>query len=282
MSDRLKGAVRDLYGATARASEDVDADGAAKVAAAFGYSAAELDALPEEANLGLSCGNPTAMATLRPGETVVDLGSGGGIDVFLAAEAVGPTGKAIGIDMTEDMVALARKNADKTGVANVEFHLAEIEKTPLADNSVDCIISNCVLNLCPDKPAAFREIFRILKPGGRLAVSDIALKQALPPALKESLDAYVGCIGGAISFEAYETGLAAAGFQAVKIIDANADLNVYGEIDGQAGCCAPAAQTSCCEPAPASASAHESLAETVKSHDLNAFAASVKVFAVKA
>src|SRR4029434_2503838 len=150
--------------------------------------------------MGLSCGNPTAMANLRAGEVVVDLGSGGGLDVFLAAGKVGPTGKAIGIDMTPEMIELARRNAAKAndgkGYANVEFHLATIDKLPLLDSSVDCVISNCVINLAPDKPAVFREIARVLKPGGRLAVSDIALKQPLPPEIGKDLMAYVGCIAG--------------------------------------------------------------------------------------
>ncbi|MEL7028613.1 MAG: arsenite methyltransferase, partial [Pseudomonadota bacterium] len=259
----------------------VDEDGAKRVAAAFGYSAEDLSAIPEASNLGLSCGNPTAMASLRPGETVLDLGCGGGLDVFLGAKAVGPGGRAIGIDMTEDMIALARANAEKAGHDNVEFHLSEIERMPLESDTVDCIVSNCVINLCPDKPSAFSEMFRVLKPGGRLAISDIALKQSLPDELKDSLDAYVGCIGGAISFQGYENGLSEAGFSDVQILDANADLNAYAEIDGQAGCCAPAAQTSCCGPEPAAENVHEGLAAVLQRYDVNAYAASVKVFAVK-
>src|SRR5512141_1041817 len=146
--------------------------------------------------MGLSCGNPTAFATLRPGEVVVDLGCGGGLDVFLAASRVGPTGKAIGIDMTPEMLNLARQNAAKAnngqGLSNVEFHQATIDKLPLPDASVDCVISNCVINLAPDKEAVFAEIARVLKPGGRLAVSDIALKKTLPPEIGNDLMAYVG------------------------------------------------------------------------------------------
>jgi arsenite methyltransferase len=145
--------------------------------------------------MGLSCGNPTATAHLKPGEVVIDLGSGGGLDVSLAAQKVGPTGRAIGIDMTPAMIDRARVNAEKGGY-NVEFHHAMIDRLPLPDASADCVISNCVLNLAPDKPALFREIFRVLKPGGRLAVSDIALKTPLPDALAKSLAAYVGCIAG--------------------------------------------------------------------------------------
>src|SRR5690606_19971468 len=143
----------------------------------------------------------------KEGEVVVDLGSGGGLDVLLAAQKVGPQGKAIGIDMTPEMLALAERNKERSGATNVEFHQAQIDQMPLADASVDCVISNCVINLAPDKPAVFREIARVLKPGGRLAVSDIALKQALPAEVEKSLAAYVGCVAGAISIEDYRRGL---------------------------------------------------------------------------
>src|SRR5437763_7162948 len=147
--------------------------------------------------MGLSCGNPTAAANLREGETVVDRGSGGGLDVFLAARKVGPSGKAIGIDMTPEMLELARKNAEKSGLRNVEFHLATIDKLPLPDASVDCVISNCVVTLAPDKPAVFREMARVLRPGGRVAVSDTALKRPLPPEVGSNLLASIRCIAGA-------------------------------------------------------------------------------------
>src|SRR5437868_3419230 len=171
--------------------------------------------------MGLSCGNPTASASLRPGEVVVDLGCGGGLDVFLAAAKVGPTGKAIGIDMTPQMIELARRNAalGKSPVTNVQFHLAQIDQMPLADASVDCVISNCVINLAADKRAVFHEIARVLKPGGRLAVSDIALKRPLPAELANDIMAYVGCIAGAISSDDYRAGLRQAGFEHVQIID---------------------------------------------------------------
>src|SRR6476619_4611452 len=198
MSQNIEAAVRTRYGTVAVANVSSEQEGVRAVAEAFGYSADELASIPAEANMGLSCGNPTAFASLKPGETVVDLGSGGGLDVFLAAGKVGETGKAIGIDMTPEMLALARANAAKAGLSNVEFHQATIDKLPLADASVDCVISNCVINLAPDKPAVFREIARVLKPGGRLAVSDIALKQALPAEVSQNLLAYVGCIAGAI------------------------------------------------------------------------------------
>src|SRR6202012_1647490 len=215
-------------------------DGVRAVAEAFGYSTEELTSIPAEANMGLSCGNPTATANLHQGEVVVDLGSGGGLDVFLAAKQIGPTGKAIGIDMTAAMIERARANAEKGGYTNVEFHLASIDNIPLPDSSVDCVISNCVLNLAPDKPAVFREIARILKPGGRLAVSDIALKGELPEAVACSLAAYVGCIAGAIRIEDYRAGLLAAGFEHIEIVDSGADLNAYTKIENQSGCCSPA------------------------------------------
>jgi arsenite methyltransferase len=171
------------------------------LATSIGYDAAELSALPEGANMGLSCGNPTAIASLQPGEVVLDLGSGGGFDVFVAGRKVGPTGLVIGIDMTPDMLALARKTAatyhEVTGLKNVEFRLGEIEHLPVADASVDVVISNCVLNLSPDKPQVWREIARVLKPGGRVAVSDMALLKPLPEEVAGTLEALVGCIAGA-------------------------------------------------------------------------------------
>jgi arsenite methyltransferase len=171
------------------------------LATSIGYAAEELSTLPEGANLGLSCGNPTALASLKLGEVVLDLGSGGGFDLFLAGPKVGETGRAIGIDMTPEMLALARKNTqtyrEHTGLDNVEFRLGEIEHLPVADASVDVVISNCVLNLSPDKPQVWRDIARVLKPGGRVAVSDLALLQPLPPAVATMLEALVGCVAGA-------------------------------------------------------------------------------------
>jgi arsenite methyltransferase len=171
------------------------------LATSIGYDAEELSALPEGANMGLSCGNPTAITSLQPGEVVLDLGSGGGFDVFLAGPKVGPTGRVIGIDMTPDMLSLARKNTatyrEVTELDNVEFRLGEIEHLPVADASVDVVISNCVLNLSPDKPQVWREIARVLKPGGRVAVSDMALLKPLPEAVAVTLEALVGCIAGA-------------------------------------------------------------------------------------
>jgi SAM-dependent methyltransferase len=284
MSERIVDSVKSKYGAVAQSALSNNHAGVQAVAEAFGYSADELTSIPAEANMGLSCGNPTATAHLRTGEVVVDLGSGGGLDVFLASNMVGPTGRAIGIDMTPSMIERARANAVTGGYTNVDFYLAMIDKIPLPDASVDCVISNCVLNLAPDKPAVFREIARILKPGGRLAVSDIALKHELPEEIAKSMAAYVGCIGGAIGMEDYRAGLLAAGFAHVEIVDSGADLNAYAKVENQSGCCSPTmAESSCCSPAPTTppATLHEELTEILSKYDVNAAAASVKVYAIK-
>jgi SAM-dependent methyltransferase len=294
MSQQLLDSVRSKYGAVAQSSLSSDHAGVHAVAEAFGYTAEELTSIPAEANMGLSCGNPTATAHLKPGEVVVDLGSGGGLDVFLAARMVGPSGRAIGIDMTPSMIDRARENARSGGYTNTEFHLSTIDNIPLPDASVDCILSNCVINLAPDKPAGFREIARVLKPGGRVALSDIALKHDLPPAIANSLAAYVGCIAGAILIDDYRDGLLAAGFQHVSIIDSGADLNAYAKVENQSACCSPTmvAATStanpfavlespCCTPADAEPSLHEELSTLLSQYDVNAAAASVKVYAIK-
>jgi SAM-dependent methyltransferase len=286
---RIESIVKDKYEAVAGSGMSTENAGVRAVAEAFGYSPEELESVPATANMGLSCGNPTAFATLRPGEVVVDLGCGGGLDVFLAAQKVGPGGKAIGIDMTPKMIELARKNAahgpNGKAVPNVDFHLATIDNLPLADASVDCIISNCVINLAPDKSAVFREMFRVLKPGGRLAISDIALKQLLPRELGDDVLAYIGCIAGAIQIEQYTQGLVAAGFAQVHIADSGADLNAYAKVEGQAGCCSPGMSSvglpilgnSC----GGGSDLHRGLSELLQRYDVNEYAASVKVFAVK-
>jgi len=282
MTEQVLDSVRSKYGEVARSSLSTKDAGVKAVAEAFGYSAEELGAIPAEANMGLSCGNPTALAGLRPGEVVVDLGSGGGLDVFLASQKVVPGGRAIGIDMTPAMIERARASAMAGGYANVEFHLSTIDRIPLPDASVDCVISNCVLNLAPDKPAVFREMARVLKPGGRVAVSDIALKGELPEDVSRSMAAYVGCIAGAISIEEYRAGLLAAGFVHVQIVDSGADLNAYAKVDGQSGCCSPAMEVeSCCAPAADGATLHAELTELLEKHDINQAAASVKVYAIK-
>jgi SAM-dependent methyltransferase len=293
MTREIQEAVKSKYGSIAASGLSTNHEGVRAVAEAFGYSPEELTSIPADANMGLSCGNPTAYANLRPGEVVVDLGCGGGLDVFLASAKVGESGKAIGIDMTAEMVERARRNAEK-GVdgkpyGNVEFHLAKIENLPLPDESVDCVISNCVLNLVPDKKAAFREIARVLKPGGRLAVSDIALKQQLPAEIAGDMLAYVGCVAGAVLIEDYRQGLLDAGFSHVEIIDSGSDLNAYTKIENQS--CAssaepsavtlPVADSGCCSPAPADGVRRSMLSELLAKYDVNQYAASVRVYAVK-
>jgi SAM-dependent methyltransferase len=186
---------------------------------AIGYSDEELGSVPEGANLGLGCGNPIALASLVEGETVLDLGSGAGFDCFLAANKVGRSGKVIGVDMTPEMLEKARKNAENGGYENIEFRLGEIENLPVADNSVDAIISNCVINLSPDKPGVFAEAFRVLKPGGRLMVSDIVLEKELPEFITRSISAYVGCIAGAMLKDEYLGAIKEAGFDGVEVMD---------------------------------------------------------------
>jgi len=194
---------------------DLDEEKASRM---VGYSPEELAVIPEDANLGLGCGNPTALASLKAGETVLDLGSGGGIDCFLAAKKVGPSGRVIGVDMTPEMVDRARDNARKSNTDNVEFRLGEIENLPVADGSVDVILSNCVINLSTDKPRVFREAFRVLRPGGRMMVSDLALKRPLPKAVRESVDAYVACIAGALVREDYLSAIREAGFKDITVV----------------------------------------------------------------
>ncbi len=290
--NKIAETVQARYGLLAGSGLSGTQTGVREVAQAFGYTPEELAAIPAEANLGVSCGNPTALAGLRSGEVVVDLGCGGGMDVFLAAAKVGPTGKVIGIDMTPEMIELARRNAARNGSpANVEFYLATIDELPLPDASVDCVISNCVINLAPDKPAVFAEAIRVLKPGGRLAVSDIALKKPLPAALADDLLAYVGCIAGAIMIEDYRRYLLEAGFTHVQIVDSGADLNAYAKVE--TSCCSTAtkgssrvtAKTCCCcgsDPkADKDSSLHDDLAKVLQGYDVNAHAASVKIYAVK-
>ncbi len=188
------------------------------LAVGMGYDTAELKTLPDEANLGLGCGAPIAQLDLKPGEIVVDLGSGAGIDVFLAARAVGPTGRVIGVDMTPAMLVKARANAARSGFTQVEFREGRLEALPVADSSVDAVTSNCVINLVPDKAVVFREIARILKPGGRVAISDIVLEAKLPEAIVNDVYAYVGCISGAVLREEYLAMLRHAGLEQVTIV----------------------------------------------------------------
>src|SRR6266498_3614416 len=183
----------------------------------LGYSADEIAALPDSADLGLGCGNPQAIASLKPGESVLDLGSGAGFDCFLAARSVGPTGRVLGVDMTPEMLAKARANAVKSGVSDVEFRLGEIEALPVGDSSVDVIISNCVINLSPDKPRVFREALRVLKPGGRVAVADIVRSAELPWELAADLASHCACVAGAASVDELEAVLREAGFAGIRV-----------------------------------------------------------------
>ena len=225
--EKIKKAVREGYASVARTEGTCytqpgsccGPDLATDISKNIGYSDEDIDAVPEGANLGLGCGNPVALASLKDGETVIDLGSGAGFDCFLSAKKVGKGGHVIGIDMTPEMLEKARENAEKAGFDNVEFRLGEIEHLPVADNSVDAVISNCVINLVPDKRAVFSDSFRVLKPGGRLMVSDIVLLKELPGAIKESVSAYVGCLAGAVMKEEYIGAIESAGFARVEITE---------------------------------------------------------------
>lgn len=192
---------------------------AKEISSSIGYSPEDMDRVPEGSNLGLGCGNPIALASLKNGEVVLDLGSGAGFDCFLAADKVGPEGKVIGVDMTPEMLEKARENAKKDNYTNIEFRLGEIENLPVADGSVDIIISNCVINLSTDKSSVFSEAFRVLKPGGRIMVSDIVLTKELPDSIKDNVSAYIGCISGAIIKEDYLSAIEKAGFTDVEVLD---------------------------------------------------------------
>ena len=201
-----------------------------KLAEGIGYSSEELELLPDGANMGLSCGNPTAIANLRPGQVVLDLGSGGGFDVFIAAKKLGPDGRAIGVDMTAEMINKARaglgKFTEKTGLSNVEFRLGEIEHLPVADSSVDVVISNCVINLSPDKPQVWREIGRVLRPSGKACISDLALKQPLPEQVLKSATALVSCVAGAVLIDETITMAKQAGLVDIEVIEKTYNLDV--------------------------------------------------------
>jgi arsenite methyltransferase len=260
--DRVRTQVRTAYAKVAKGADGCSVgccgtQGAGSLA--MGYSQEELDGAPDGSNLGLGCGNPQAMAALRPGETVLDLGSGAGFDCFLAASRVGRTGRVIGVDMTPEMVTKARANARRVDAVNVEFRLGEIEHLPVPDGSVDVVISNCVINLAPDKSSVFREALRVLKPGGRIAISDVVATRKIAPELAESVEALTGCIAGAVEVEQMRALVVEAGFEAV-IVDPRPDsravigqcmpgaedflasARIEGRKPGGANCCAP----SCC------------------------------------
>ena len=214
--EKVKKIVRESYGKIAKSGCSCCDSGSGKE---LDYTEEELKSVPEGANLSLGCGNPVALASIKEGETVLDLGSGGGLDCFLAAKKVGEKGKVIGVDMTPEMIDRARRNARKGGYRNVEFRLGEIENLPVADKTVDLLISNCVINLAPNKKRVFEEVFRVLKPGGRLMISDIVLLKKLPETIKKSKRAYVGCVSGATMKNEYLALLKDAGFQEVSIIE---------------------------------------------------------------
>jgi len=229
--DKIKKAVREGYAKIAKQGSSCcpptasccgGTDLAQDISQNIGYTEEELKAVPKGANLGLGCGNPLALASVKSGETVLDLGSGAGFDCFLAAHRVGEKGRVIGIDMTPEMIERARENARQGNYPNIEFRLGEIENLPVADSSVDVIISNCVINLAPDKGRVFSEAFRVLKPGGRLMISDIVLLKELPDFIKSSIEAYIGCLSGAIMWDEYLAAIKVAGFQEVAIVEETA------------------------------------------------------------
>jgi len=226
--EEIKKAVRERYGNIAKQGSSCcgpagsccgSTDSAQSVSRSIGYSEEELQAVPEGANLGLGCGNPIALASIKEGEVVLDLGSGAGFDCFIAAKQVGSTGKVIGVDMTAEMLERARENARKGDFSNVEFRLGEIENLPVGDNQVDIIISNCVINLSTNKKRVFQEAFRVLRPGGRLMVSDIVLLKDLPGEIRNSVAAYVACIAGATTKNDYLEAIRAAGFEGTKVLE---------------------------------------------------------------
>ena len=261
-NDRTRDQVRTAYAKVAKGADGCGVGccgNEGEGSLVLGYTREDLATVPEGADLGLGCGNPQAIAALRPGETVLDLGSGAGFDCFLASKRVGAKGRVIGVDMTPEMVAKARDNARRVQSTNVEFRLGEIERLPVADASVDAILSNCVINLSPDKAAVFREAFRVLKPGGRLAISDVVSMKTMPKDLAESVEALTGCVSGAAPIDELRRLLTEAGFDNVKVEpregsgaiigrcmpgaeDYVASATIEGEKPGGSNCCAP----SCC------------------------------------
>ncbi len=232
-SKEVKKSVRDSYAKVARRGSSCcgDSSNSTDVSKTIGYSQEELLSIPDASNMGLGCGNPTAIASLKEGEVVLDLGAGGGLDCFLASQKVGPTGKVIGVDMTPDMIDLARDNAEKNNFTNVEFRLGEIENLPVADNSVDIIISNCVINLSPEKQRVYDEAFRVLKPGGRIAISDIVLLKPLPEAIRDNKKLLAACVSGAELKDKYLEMIENAGFEDIQVMQKGNALTQ--EVEGE-------------------------------------------------
>ncbi|RDL40079.1 Arsenite methyltransferase methyltransferase [Venustampulla echinocandica] len=272
--------VQDHYGSAANSG---DAKYSTSVAKSFGYSEEELANIPQEANLGLSCGNPLVIASLSEGETVIDLGSGAGLDVFLAAKKVGSSGRVIGVDMNKEMLARAEKNKQNSGADNVKFVESQITKINLESGIADCIISNCVVNLVPEaeKPLVFKEIFRLLKSGGRLAISDILAKKPLPDKIVQDMSLYVGCVAGASQVSGYEKYLREAGFDSFRIVDTNSDLNVYMDMLEEPSCGGDKQPVGCCANISDGKKKTVVAAGTPRDINLNEWAASYKIFAVK-
>jgi SAM-dependent methyltransferase len=236
--DKIKKFVKKRYGKIAENGKSCcpscDSSSIIEQAKLIGYSEEDIRSVPEVSNMGLGCGNPVALASLKEGETVLDLGSGGGIDVFFASKKVGPKGKVIGIDMTEKMIKKSRETAKKYGYKNVDFRLGEIENLPIEDNSIDTIISNCVINLSPDKEKVFKEAYRVLKHGGRIMISDLVTEGELPDEIKKSFDAWAGCVAGALEKNDYLNKIRKAGFKNVKIVsESSYDVDVSKELKGK-------------------------------------------------
>ncbi|KAF8598526.1 methyltransferase type 11 [Ceratobasidium sp. AG-I] len=267
-ASEIKALVHDSYSQTARSLSTADREYFNRVSSAFGYTEDDLQIL-EGANMGLGCGNPVATANIRAGEVVVDLGCGGGMDVILASGKVGSEGKVYGVDMSEDMLAVAKKNIQSRNLTNVELIHSSIDSLPIPSDSVDCIISNCVLNLVPadEKLATIRETYRILKAGGRFAISDIVEKKPMPEEIKRDVVSYVGCVAGALDATTYRQYLADAGFKDIMILDTGSDLSVYqltGEKTEESNC------SSCCGSKENNA-ARGGLEKSLRNYDINEY-----------
>jgi len=277
----IKETVKQKYGEIAAVNLEAQSaafKNSAIIAESFGYSKQDLENVP--GNMGLSCGNPVAIASLKEGEIVVDLGSGGGMDCFLAAKKVGPKGKVIGVDMTPTMIELANKNKTKTANSDhVEFRLGEIENLPVQDNFADVVISNCVINLVPDKSKAYQEIYRILKHGGRVAISDICLKKELPDTIKSCVETLTGCISGALLVLELRNIMQKAGFEYIDYVDTKSDLNIYSStLAAGPSCCG---DTGSCDSNSCGITYSKETLNLLKDVNVNDYASSYKIFAIK-